>query len=167
MSSHTRHAISRQQCTSSLQLDIFGSSEHIARLGSEYRTRRWLLLTANLVGDHWPLTIHAEETQLIAVTMKVHYALIDSFRAIPKIETEQLASVVIAVRTRRPTASEVCRPDPRQDVPGGMRSYTRNRGRIVARGCGIRVPGDPPPLLSRMWKPGRVPARPSSRGLPR
>ena len=102
MSSHTRHAISRQQCTSSLQLDIFGSSEHIARLGSEYRTRRWLLLTANLVGDHWPLTIHAEETQLIAVTMKVHYALIDSFRAIPKIETEQLASVVIAVRTVDP-----------------------------------------------------------------
>ncbi len=59
-------------------------------------------LRTTLVGDHRPLTIHAEETQLIAVTMKVHYALIDSFRAIPKIETEQLASVVIAVRTVDP-----------------------------------------------------------------
>lgn len=87
---------------SSLQLDIFGSSEHIARHGSEYRTQRLLLLNETLVGDHRPLTIHAEETQLIAVTMKVHYALIDSFRAIPKIETEQLASVVIAVRTVDP-----------------------------------------------------------------
>jgi hypothetical protein len=80
----------------------FGSSEHIARLDAEYRARRWLLLTANLVGDHRPLTIHAEETQLISVKMKFHNALIYSFRAVPKVETVQLTSVVIAVRTVDP-----------------------------------------------------------------
>lgn len=36
------------------------------------------------------------------MTMKIHCAFIDSFKAIPKIETEQLASVVIAVRTVDP-----------------------------------------------------------------
>jgi hypothetical protein len=82
--------------------NIFGFSEHIARLGSKYRRDAGSCLSTNLVGDHRPLTIHAEKTQLIAVTMKVHYALIDSFRAIPKIETEQLATVVIAVRTVDP-----------------------------------------------------------------